>query len=1076
MNPLGGSRFLASQLASVYIPVPILPHSASVPFDAIVEEKDGHLSTRALRASTSLPATMNQVAFAGLGGARRTAIAEGMNLSAHVEGGTTNGEDDTDEKGRQKFQTMFRLALPHIALITTTLSYVCLGALVFAAIEQPYELQHRNYHLREIRKVEDAILEYNGQNDPFNETALHLIDQLTFVTFQAFEAGIKPFDLNNSTFQSKWNFASSIFFTTTVLTSIGYGHLIPISPFGQIFCMCYAIFGIPLTLITIADVAKFIVELLGRRGDDPLAEVSGQRQMTVLFTLFSYMAISAWIFTYYEAWNFLDSFYFCLISLMTVGFGDLYPQGDVGYMVASIIFLFVGLILTTLSVDVMGSSCIERIHTWGRGLDAMALLKAFKGAATRNLLPGAGLPIKGLIAASMRLPDGYQFGSGRGIVRKDALPHASDEDKMATIADDGLVAMSAAVNGVGCGVVSASSSTMVMSRPLIPRRHRLLLLVCRPNPLRALLTLLDNNINTSCIYDGVLEPFKPLYDQLEQHHQQDEAHDEADDLIVCYGPVAIRQHIIPLAIREHISLSKLWLNYADLSLLDDQQLSINPEDDMEQETQALINRLANITPEELNSVIQTVNLGVQSAVCDRETKIEGDVVVRARGLPWQASDSHVAQFFAGLEIAPGGIALCLSAEGRRNGEALVRFTSEQMRDMALKRHRHFLLSRYIEVYKATSEEFLHVAAGSSSEAVNFVSTGAAMFVRMRGLPYDCTELQIRDFFARAPNACEIMDQVLFVTRADGRPTGDAFVQFEDEEKGANALTKHRQCIGSRYIELFRSTSAEVQQVVKRSYEQGGASSGRRDCIRLRGLPYEARVPQVVEFLGDNARHIQYQGVHMVFNCQGNPSGECFIQMNSEHAALAAALASHNKFMIIGKKQRYIEVFQCSSEDMHHGMTYPVPVTPANVAPPPLILPQRSFIQGIPPMMPMQAPPTFWPYPSPPVSPNVVLPGQLHQYVVYGLAPNVGAADLIAQFQTENIVVENVLFTRLASSTLPGEAVVTLRSRTPSDPQQVVPIEPQFLSKVPLDPPFVPAQMPLSIQAVTQQPIFTVIQS
>ncbi|ETN85740.1 hypothetical protein NECAME_06253 [Necator americanus] len=32
--------------------------------------------------------------------------------------------------------------------------------------------------------------------------------------------------------------------------------------------------------------------------------------------------------------------------------------------------------------------------------------------------------------------------------------------------------------------------------------------------------------------------------------------------------------------------------------------------------------------------------------------------------------------------------------------------------------------------------------GSSSEAVNFVSTGAAMIVRMRGLPYDCSEQQI----------------------------------------------------------------------------------------------------------------------------------------------------------------------------------------------------------------------------------------------------------------------------------------------------------------------------------------------
>lgn len=47
----------------------------------------------------------------------------------------------------------------------------------------------------------------------------------------------------------------------------------------------------------------------------------------------------------------------------------------------------------------------------------------------------------------------------------------------------------------------------------------------------------------------------------------------------------------------------------------------------------------------------------------------------------------------------GGVALCLSAQGRRNGEALIRFVSQEHRDMALKRHKHHIGSRYIEVEK-----------------------------------------------------------------------------------------------------------------------------------------------------------------------------------------------------------------------------------------------------------------------------------------------------------------------------------------------------------------------------------------
>ena len=72
-----------------------------------------------------------------------------------------------------------------------------------------------------------------------------------------------------------------------------------------------------------------------------------------------------------------------------------------------------------------------------------------------------------------------------------------------------------------------------------------------------------------------------------------------------------------------------------------------------------------------------------------------------------------------------------------------------------------------------------------------------------------------EFFQSGDNGCEVLDGeegVLFVKRADGRATGDAFVLFGTEEEAQKALSKHKESIGSRYIELFRSTTAEVQQV------------------------------------------------------------------------------------------------------------------------------------------------------------------------------------------------------------------------------------------------------------------------
>ena len=102
---------------------------------------------------------------------------------------------------------------------------------------------------------------------------------------------------------------------------------------------------------------------------------------------------------------------------------------------------------------------------------------------------------------------------------------------------------------------------------------------------------------------------------------------------------------------------------------------------------------------------------LEQSIRSREDSVDTNCCVRARGLPWQASDQDIARFFTGLNVARGGVALCLSSQGRRNGEAIVLFDSVQHRDLALKRHKHHIGNRYIEVYKATGEDFINVAGG-----------------------------------------------------------------------------------------------------------------------------------------------------------------------------------------------------------------------------------------------------------------------------------------------------------------------------------------------------------------------------
>uniref|UniRef100_A0A8C1A414 Epithelial splicing regulatory protein 1 n=1 Tax=Cyprinus carpio carpio TaxID=630221 RepID=A0A8C1A414_CYPCA len=326
---------------------------------------------------------------------------------------------------------------------------------------------------------------------------------------------------------------------------------------------------------------------------------------------------------------------------------------------------------------------------------------------------------------------------------------------------------------------------------------------------------------------------------------------------------------------------------------------------------------------------------ISEPVCNSKMeRVDDNTVIRARGLPWQSSDQDIARFFRGLNIAKGGAALCLNAQGRRNGEALVRFESEEHRDLALQRHKHHMGTRYIEVYKATGEDFLKIAGGTSNEVAKFLSRENQVIVRMRGLPFTATAEQVLQFFSPACPVTDGSEGILFVRFPDGRPTGDAFVLFSCDEHAQNALKKHKDILGKRYIELFKSTAAEVQQVLNRYSSAplipvapspilsvvppptfvppAAAVTGVRDCVRLRGLPYDATIQDILVFLGEYTGDIKPHGVHMVLNQQGRPSGDAFIQMRSADRAFLAAQHCHKRSM----KERYVEVFACSAQEMN----------------------------------------------------------------------------------------------------------------------------------------------------------------
>ena len=86
-------------------------------------------------------------------------------------------------------------------------------------------------------------------------------------------------------------------------------------------------------------------------------------------------------------------------------------------------------------------------------------------------------------------------------------------------------------------------------------------------------------------------------------------------------------------------------------------------------------------------------------------------------------------------------------------------------------------------------------------------------VKLRGLPWTSTEADVEAFLA---GIRIVPSGVHFVKTPQGKATGQAFVQLESSDGVAMALARHKQNVGERYIEVFRSSVMDMANCLGRA--------------------------------------------------------------------------------------------------------------------------------------------------------------------------------------------------------------------------------------------------------------------
>ncbi|XP_054638365.1 potassium channel subfamily K member 15 isoform X1 [Dunckerocampus dactyliophorus] len=224
-----------------------------------------------------------------------------------------------------------------LSLILCMFSYLLVGAAVFDALESETESFCRRILEQ---KRNEMKKKYRFSEEDYRE--------IERVVLQA-----EPHRAGR-----QWKFAGSFYFAITVITTIGYGHAAPGTDAGKVFCMFYAVLGIPLTLVMFQSLGErmntFVRYLLHKTKQClglKLTEVSMENMVLVGFlSCIGTLCVGAAAFSHFEGWSFFHAYYYCFITLTTIGFGDFVAlqkkedlQEKTPYVVLSFMYILVGL-------------------------------------------------------------------------------------------------------------------------------------------------------------------------------------------------------------------------------------------------------------------------------------------------------------------------------------------------------------------------------------------------------------------------------------------------------------------------------------------------------------------------------------------------------------------------------------------------------------------------------------------------------------------------------------------------------------------------------------------------------------
>lgn len=195
----------------------------------------------------------------------------------------------------------------------------------------------------------------------------------------------------------------------------GFGNIAPQTPTGKVATIFYATFGIPLTLLVLSEVGKFLTLLLKggikkiqKNNKSDSSEEFNFGPKTALLLTFLYLFTGATVFSFVEGWNLLDSSYFCFVTFSTIGLGDVVPDHP-NFMIFIMLYDFTALSMCSMcfysvqrSVDVYLNQVMQNFEQSIRKLRKTRQLRRLSHIVGNGFTKNVKSPLKNSFGKKMR--------------------------------------------------------------------------------------------------------------------------------------------------------------------------------------------------------------------------------------------------------------------------------------------------------------------------------------------------------------------------------------------------------------------------------------------------------------------------------------------------------------------------------------------------------------------------------------------------------------------------------------------------------------------------------------------------